>query len=427
MIPLLRKKRRGATQGGGGGWADVASPNAAFSFLPFTIQKNGRSFRPDPAWDISAQISRAGGNRYVSKTGNDTTGDGLSWGTAWKTIGKALTALGATANACIHVGAGYWGWSDGGFNNNTTAVNRSFIGYGTCIIDGYYAQTYSLSSGQTYTYESASTPTISAVLDYGASDSDGMPTRYTAKTSIAAVEAAAGSYWYDGTAHILYVHTLENNSPDADVRAQYGGNSFCKITGAGLSVYAENFTVAFCVVPVSAASTLYFNGVKTFHFIGANQHISLTSSAIGYFKSCIRKSQVTAGVSSQEDLLYASTATIVEIDCEGSYSGGATGTASNGTTNHVAGTNVVIGGEYHHTYGPPVGFVGSGYAWLLGTYSHHCLATSANYYSFQMDEAVCYLDSCRSDNSTKDILATQTVHVRDFIGAASNDGTVLTY
>lgn len=43
---------------------------------------------------------------YVSKNGNDSTGNGLAWATAYLTIGKALSTLSSSQTATIYVGAG---------------------------------------------------------------------------------------------------------------------------------------------------------------------------------------------------------------------------------------------------------------------------------------------------------------------------------
>ena len=91
-----------------------------------------------------------------------------------------------------------------------------------------------------------------------------------------------------------------------------------------------------------------------------------------------------------------------------------------------AGRTVIINGEFHHTYGPPVGLITDGQCWLLGVYSHHNLASS-NQSNYLLDQTVAYLDCCDSSDSPIDIAAASTVYVRDFDGDASNTGDVQTY
>lgn len=52
---------------------------------------------------ISSFLARAG-DFYVSTSGNDSTGDGLSWGTAWRTINKAESTV--PSSSTVNVGAG---------------------------------------------------------------------------------------------------------------------------------------------------------------------------------------------------------------------------------------------------------------------------------------------------------------------------------
>ncbi|MCZ7554601.1 MAG: hypothetical protein M5U05_18820 [Anaerolineales bacterium] len=361
----------------------------------------------------------------MSKSGNDTTGDGLTWETAWKTVTKAYTALGSTPNVCIFIGEGIWGWNDG-WSNATQSVTRSFVGVGNVEIDTYYiVNPYSLTTGKMYTYESTGlVGPISSVLDYGHRDSDGIPSLYATKTTIDDVEATAGSFYYDTVAKILYVHTLNESAPDANVRSQYMGSNFLSTNVSGVQLYAENFKVYRTPTSISSSGGItYLNNVHL-GYIG----MSFTNNTTAILRDCSWRSSLKMGVATQEDLLYGSAAKIIEIDCEGSYSGGSTYIGSNATTNHDAGENVIINGEYHHTYGPPIGFIGNGKCWLLGTYSHDNLATSANYYSYQLDEAVAYLDCCRSSGSVKDIgPMSEIVHVRDFIGGATSDASLVAY
>jgi len=63
---------------------------------------------------------------------------------------------------------------------------------------------WTLTSGQTNTYQQSGLGTIKMVYD------DNVP--LTLKTSIATVEAAAGSWWYDSTNNILYVHAINSDN-----------------------------------------------------------------------------------------------------------------------------------------------------------------------------------------------------------------------
>jgi len=228
----------------GSRWRVVPQPNAAFSFLPFAIQTDGATFRADPAWDISAQIPYTGGDYYVSKAGNDSTGDGLSWATAWKTIPKAHTVLGATPNCRIFIGAGVWGQADGSFAyHGGPTADRSYVGVGDVYFDSYYpAVTYALVSGRTYTFSGSTAYAIDNVFDYDHLDAEEFPSAYVAKASVDDVEATAGSYFYDSANALIYVHTIDEVTPSANVRSQGPTVTtvFSTVRTAGVKVYLEN-------------------------------------------------------------------------------------------------------------------------------------------------------------------------------------------
>ena len=71
-------------------------------------------------------------NYYVSKDGDDSTGDGLSWETAWKTLSKAA-ASNVINRDTLHVGQGVY-TADGLWAGINYAPE--ILGYGVCVFDG---------------------------------------------------------------------------------------------------------------------------------------------------------------------------------------------------------------------------------------------------------------------------------------------------
>ena len=67
-------------------------------------------------------------------------------------------------------------------------------------------ETWTIVSGQTKTYYKLNTGYVGIVYQNGA--------LLTEKTSIATVEATAGTWWYDSTNDILYAHSTDNADPD---------------------------------------------------------------------------------------------------------------------------------------------------------------------------------------------------------------------
>ena len=66
-------------------------------------------------------------------------------------------------------------------------------------------ESWTIVSGQTYTYFKEGTGFVSAVFENGL--------MYTEKTSIATVEATTSTWWYDGTVDILYIQTSGSDAP----------------------------------------------------------------------------------------------------------------------------------------------------------------------------------------------------------------------
>jgi hypothetical protein len=410
----------------------VDQPSASFSFLPFSVYKTGGTFNVG-SWEIADQVPKTT-VRYVNKSGSDTTGDGTSVASAWKTLTKAWTTLNATDNACVYVGAGTYGWSDGGFNDTTWGrTGRSLVATGNVVLDSYLTCTFALSAGQTYTYEAIQANPINAVLDYGTLDSNGDPTAYVAKSSIAEVEALAGSYYYKNTVtKTLYVHTLENNTPDVDVRPQYSGNFSIKITVSNLTAYMEGikcYHTAINVVNNASPNTgiLYFKNCRWMH----NSTILKVNGYTAYFKGCQWAHSISGIDGLISDVANTVVAKICTIDCT-SWDFGVTGdTTMNCLTNHNGGINVVINGEYSLANGGNIACIGSGAAWLLGVNSHDCaLGSGINDDNYQFQENA-WLDTCTSSGSTYDISVDtgHTIYIRNFSGEGHyyGAGTVTAY
>lgn len=396
------------------GLLEAGQPDAAFSFLPFLIYYNNGGTFSIGSWDISAQVSRAGGTYYVTKAGNDITGNGLTEGTAWKTLTKAWTALAAVPNACVKVGVGRYGWSDGGLTATATAITgRSLVplGDGTVVMDAMFdpGGAWALTGGQTYTFQKNYAVPVVNVLDFGTLDANDDPTPYTLKTSVAEVEALAGSYYQAGG--VLYVHSLDEVSPDADVRPQYSGNTTPKVAVNDIDTYWEgirfyNLIPSFIANAGSNTGKVYFKDCR--FMFQPTQPIAITGYT-AILQSCqyahfTASDQITGNAGS------GNVAKIAEIDCTG-WDAGVSGSGGlNATTNHGAGINVIVNGEYYNTYGSPVGFIGGGKAWILGTNIHDDL--SAGDYTLLLQENA-WLDQVTLSGNTNDINTDTTVYIKN--------------
>jgi len=406
-----------------GGKGAIPIPTGWDWTLPFKVYKDSATGTFNiGSWDISAQVPRTGGSYYVSKSGNDTTGNGLSWDTAWKTVAKAITALVAVDYPCIYVGAGKYGYNECPWGINK---NISIVGIGQVVIDSALPYTWSLVSGKTYTYTATYGGPCSMVFDWGTLDDDGYPTVYEKKTSADDVEGTPGSFYINTSApYDAYIHTLDGTTPDADVRASYGVG----IIGATSAVktYIENiFFAGTRIGTLASGAELYAKDIIDIQTATA---LSITAST-AFLQGCFFRGFFSSDSAARDLVAGGNSAKIAMIDCGGDTTGGSSYEGSNIVTNHD-GRSVIIGGEFSNSYGPPIGLIklaGTAQNWLLGVYSHHNLQTASNYYSYQLS-GTSYLDTCRSSDSTKDIGGSgATVYVRDFTAGATSDATLVAY
>ncbi|MCV7354511.1 hypothetical protein [Mycolicibacterium fluoranthenivorans] len=147
---------------------------------------------------------------YVDIVSGSDANNGLSAGAALQNLYTAMAK--SDVGTVMVKGYGYTNpyYRSKGFNGVTQGKNINVIGYdggtGLPYITTHEVLTYTLSSGQTNTYETTRT-SVSEVIDMVA----GAPgVRLTKMTSIATVEATVGSWWQNGST--LYVHASDNRN-----------------------------------------------------------------------------------------------------------------------------------------------------------------------------------------------------------------------
>lgn len=127
-----------------------------------------------------------------------------------------------------------------GFNNAAIAKNINIIGYGgtDAVITTHDVLAFTLTTSQTNTYQTTRA-SVSEVFDMV----NGAPgTRLVKKTSIAEVEATAGSWWQNGTT--LHVHAIDNRNLSTTnasrIWAVLAVNNFKNV--GDYTTYLENLT-----------------------------------------------------------------------------------------------------------------------------------------------------------------------------------------
>ena len=322
------------------------------------------------------KLTGAGETYYVSTTGDDAN-DGLSESAALESIDTAIEKSDALT---IMVKAGiykkYKGFSTAGHTNKKVNI----MGYdGEVIISPYDVLVWTLSAGQTYTYEAARSA-VSRVIDLKYTDDVGDYEMLTEQTTIADVETNPGSFYSDETN--VYVHTKDNRQPDSDIiePLQTGNGYFLGNT----ELYLENLKL-YGGRPLDVRSNADTDTPKIFAkncefkystdtFNGAG----LQGTALSIFDSCIASKNNYDGFNYHIDNNILPHA--IEINCEGRNNGSTT--QDNGSTIHDGAKIIRINGKYFDNTGPNVIEVNDNtQSWNLG-----CVSSYSNIATFDTGE-----------------------------------------
>lgn len=204
---------------------------------------------------------------YVDNVNGSDANNGLSRATAKATFAAARGLVNANGDGVvclIHAGKAY-DKSDGITHTSSITVSHSVIGLpdehgnGPFISNAWAPSDFTFSANATYPWvfeSSTSDDDISRIcdisvletifLDWATGRSVKVPTLYKAKSSLQEVSEENGSYWNDTASNILYVNTLDGDSPTvsedivlprSDTDAVLGGS------GAHADVYLQDLTV----------------------------------------------------------------------------------------------------------------------------------------------------------------------------------------
>lgn len=403
---------------------DVIPPSGWTWALPFTIQQNVRTFTIKSGWNIS-DYAPTGKTYWVKRDGNDAN-TGLSEAQALQRI---KTALAKADVDVIMVKAGTY--ENGyGWENVAPARNIAVYGYGGNVIISRMVSglAWALTAGMSYTYEAFYTSNISLVLDWLALDSYSDPAALTYKTSIALVEANAGSWWYDPVADRIYVHTTSPRIPDTNIWCIYGDangrmNDAVTYYLEGLS-FIGGGTVIF-QVDGAANMKLYAKDCDFKFTSNALNYDGFTISATGS-GTCIMQG-CTFAHSTNDGIHLEGLFNLALIDCVSHDHGLVGATNANCYFSHVANQTVIIGGDFSRSYGPIVNDIGvSQNLWMLGCHNHDSLSAGVNdcNYMSSSGAATLWLDCCESSGSTYDLYANlpSSIFVRSLVSNTFNTG-----
>lgn len=425
---MTRAGRKVIGAGGAAGrWEDLAIPDAAFSWLEFTIQQKGRIFRPRPDWKIT--LNRPTGKAYFVATDGNDANSGLDAAHPLRSIN---TAVKKTDAKIVYVKAGLYGKTYGYIN--TGVANISVIATDGRATVGAFFEELSWSADETAFTAALVSANTYLVIDASQVDAKGDFSILTNVASAALVKTTPGSWYASGTN--VWVRTADSRTPDAAIRI-FDKSAFPGAMGkfgAPATYYFEKidfeggYHAFYSNSQASAGQTQYFNSC-TFKYASRNGYAN--EGCTVYLLNCESAKNTLDAFN-----IHKSGSQLghqVEINCIGRDQIGAADNANNGSTNHDSQSKVVVGGDYSNTSGPTCHDISVGTTnWYLGTKSHDSWAlTEAYRVAFMVGSFVgtestrTWLDSCRGYNSAGGAVrvnAGSTLYVRNFSGSLANAG-----
>lgn len=390
------------------GGGEIRRPSGFTAMTPpFTIKKNGSSFRPASGWDVSSLKPITGADYFVDPVLGSNGNDGLSWGTAKKDIQPASISAGV---GTIYIKTGFYhrylgsgGWQGFGNAHSIVCVDPTPATLCTSRI-----QSYSVSGSH---YNSTSTVQIFEVYDLSIINADGSYAEYTLAASESAADSTPGSFFW--TANVLSVRTADDRAPDASIIAIVSADNISVIATSSKTIYMENCKVLFSptnLVKLGGDGALlkaYFKDCIFSHG-GVGHNYYTLGQVESILQNCVSEYAVS-DCFNYHISPYATIGTAIEINCTGRYAGytSAAGTTFNGSSTHDAVPIVRVGGVYHHSKGANIGDVGGSQSWNLGVESHHSLTpTAARNSGFLVGNTgptKMWLDTCHSHDNTYDL------------------------
>jgi hypothetical protein len=372
-------------------------------------------------FDVADYANIAAGEIYfVAKHGNDNF-NGLTWDTPFKTL---IKALGMADRGAIIVGAGMYNRNEG---TQGTVVTKdvAIIGIGDVRLGQFDALTWTLTAGQTKTYQ-ATRSSVMSVWDGKFLDAEDDYKQLVLKTSIAEVEAAANSYFVNGST--VYVHTNDDRIPDAQLYVYIGVAGF---SGKG-NFYFENITFEGGSLPFKCDSS--YDGVTATKskFYGKNCTVKYAGSGNGWnflgTDSIVQNCTVARSLDDgfNYHLSNGVNSNAIEINCIGRDNGVSSDT-DNGSTMHDGGNIIRIGGKYYRNKGCNVADVTSGtHSWNLGVQAYDSTGGGVFCTDFEMSDGSggavrAWLEGCTTPNST----STYNVSVLDAASTVKSRASVL--
>ena len=342
-------------------------------------------------FDVADYEPSGGVTYYVSPTGASSN-DGLTPDTP---LNKMATAYNKADCGCIVLRGGVY---NQGNNLTSTKItkNISIKAYKDekPIITTHSGSTFSVYSGSTY---SANRASIDLVMDMSAVDSYGIFKSYEKKTSIADVQANAGTYAH--ISGVLYIHCLSDREPDKNILLLIQADNL--YAEGNPVVYLEGLTVIGGYSPVVVSNTQSNTNPKfyakncdfLYSFTTGNDAVMLQGTELSIIQNCRAMHSLKDGFNYHAQ--YGTTPKAVEINCTGAFCGNTDDSNDQGSTIHDGGSIIRVNCAYFDNYGSNVADEASE-CWNIGCISFEPLAPNAGQRGcfLAITNTKMWLDSC---------------------------------
>lgn len=372
-------------------------------------------------YSIIDHVPTEGMHGYISPNGSDSN-DGLSASAPKLTLQSLLAN---TNIRIVHVMEGVYGEQYVNLSNRTVYIVGE--GQDKTVITGAKTLSWSATSGRTNVYEATINATLS-VYDMRAEETQGHYPKYAKMTSIAEVEANAGSWYNDGTK--VYVRMSDNAVPTNGTLAVIKGNS-------ALVCVLENSHLYMSNILFYGGGTNNINNVdikdntttKSDVYIyncASNDTGKATAteggngfSFVGVYSFCEKCSAYNCG---KDGFGYGDSLS-VELNCTSGDNGTEGAVNANGSSAHTGTKLLRINCQYFNCLGNTIQDVGNGTESLnLGCVCYNA-ETGFGDYVCNMGTAKMWLDSCLSYSSDNSIVCGENgntysakIYKRKFIG-----------
>ncbi len=401
--------------------------------IPFDIYRNGTTYNISPSFNLQTHA-----NITVSKTyyvnfnsGNDAN-DGLTWGTAFKSLHVALLRSDVDR---IFVAKGIYPYANAWRNANPTRsiqiIGDLTQGVGDSV---WVTSNATLTTGWTNVsnyyfarYNNAS-ELANQVFDRAILDGFGDPTRLTLRASIAEVNSNAGSFFVSNDT--VYIRTANSRVPDSLINVSASNASISNLNGYlgnAKNYYVKNIKFL--------RGGFYATAVGAKLYIDSCRIIGYDNFFDGLAETMIFNSRasMSAGDLMNYDPQGGVAGDIVEYNSTFSNAGTANPSCSNCqlSTAHGGVKIVRINSTYNTSTGQNIGDVDGTRSLMYGVSVNNSTFAKVGFAFGTGAAALAWLENCQSTQPIGgfDIqqMSSATIRSRLFTGSRTNDGTILAY